>query len=435
MALYVGIDISKSFHVASLLSSDLLVRHRTYERCPTLRIENTRAGLENLLHTMLLHAPAQDCHVLTERTGHYGAALEQFLQEHGCLLYRIQSQKRYAREKTDEKDARALAVHLYTQIGLHAPVVDETRRVSPLIPPSETAIKLRGLMQHRTELQHEIVQRKNKLTSICDELFPEFTQVYKDPNSPSALNLRERFPTPIDIARASYEEIAATRTHQQPYPDLLKQLPELARATIGTRNVARIASLTIEQRMLIAELRLLLTHTEELDGTISSIVTSSREGQILTSLPGVGAVHAALLLSTIGSIANFESASKLRGFVGWVPRQTQTGTSIDTTTLSKSGNAHLKRMLYLAVINAVRYDPSWKLLYDRLVARKCPYDAKLKRHRGKMKVIGRIAGQMTTVIYTLLKRDHDLLQSLKGGEEPPAPTLYSVDRHLSALRH
>lgn len=398
-------------------------------------IENTRAGLENLLHTMLIHAPAHNCHILTERTGHYGAALEQFLQEHSCQLYHIQSQKRYAHEKTDEKDARALAVHLYSQIGLNAPVVDETRRVSPVVPPSSTAIQLRGLIQHRTELQREVVKRKNKLIAICDELFPEFTQVYKDPTTPSALNLRERFPTPTDIAGATYEEIAATRTHQQPYPDLLKQLPALARATIGTRNAARLASLTVEQRMLIAELRLLRTHTEELEATISSIIASSREGQILTSIVGVGAIHAASLLANIGSIANFASASKLRGYLGWRPRQTQTGTSLDQSTLSKSGNMLLKRMLYLAVINAVRYDPSWKLLYDRLVVRKCPYDAKLKRYRGKMKVIGRIAGQMTTVIYTLLKQDYDLLQSLKSGEEPPAPILYSVEKHLHALRH
>lgn len=435
MPLFVGVDISKSFHVVALLSADLLARHRTYERCPLLKIENNRAGLEHLLRTLLTYAPAADCHVLTERTGHYGAALEQFLQEQGCPLYHIQSQKRYGRTKTDEQDARALCVLLYTQVGLAAPMIDETRRIYPVLPPSETAIKLRGLIQHRYELQREAVRRKNKLTAIADELFPELTQIFKDPNSPTALNLRTKFPTAAAIATATLDELREIRQRQLPAPEQLARLPELARATIGTRNAARLHSLQIEQRMLIAELRLLHTHTEELDATISSIVASSREGQILTSLVGVGALQAATLIAGIGTIANFASASKLRGYLGWRPRQTQTGISLDSSALEKSGNALLKRTVFLSVVNATRYDASWKLLYERLVKRKCVYDERTKRYKGKLKVIGRVAGQMIGVIYTLLKHDHDVLHSLSPGEEPPAPVLYSVDTHLDRLRH
>ena len=35
-------------------------------------------------------------------------------------------------------------------------------------------------MRHRYELVNEATQRKNKLTSICDELFPELTQMIQD---------------------------------------------------------------------------------------------------------------------------------------------------------------------------------------------------------------------------------------------------------------
>ena len=54
-------------------------------------------------------------------------------------------------------------------------------------------------------------QRKNKLTSICDELFPEFTQICKNPNLPSALALRQAFPTSAALASASLSVLQAAR--------------------------------------------------------------------------------------------------------------------------------------------------------------------------------------------------------------------------------
>lgn len=47
----------------------------------------------------------------------------------------------------------------------------------------------------------------------------------------------------------------------------------------------------------------------------------------------------------------------------------------------------------------------WQRLYEKLLTVKCRYDDRLGRRIGRNKVLGRIAGQMTTVIYALLKRD------------------------------
>jgi hypothetical protein len=63
-------------------------------------------------------------------------------------------------------------------------------------PPTETAAQLKSLTRQRYELIQESTQRKNKLIAICDELFPEFTKVFKNPNLPTALTIREHFPTP-----------------------------------------------------------------------------------------------------------------------------------------------------------------------------------------------------------------------------------------------
>jgi hypothetical protein len=59
---------------------------------------------------------------------------------------------------------------------------------------------------------------------------------------------------------------------------------------------------------------------------------------------------------------------------------------------------------------------------------KCAYDSRLKTYRGKNKVIGRIAGQFLGVVYSLLRRDYDMLNALEPGADIPEPVLY--DRML-----
>jgi transposase len=433
--LCIGIDIGKNSHVAALLSSSLLQQYGNALRCPLLPFENSRAGFDRLLALLTQHASPQETHVLVEHTGHYGYVLEQYCQEHGITVYRIAvpTDKKRTRQKSDKRDARALAVMLYNQVVLQAQVADPAQRVHRLVTPNSTAVQLRGLVQHRMELKRETTRRKNKLIAIVDELFPELTQIYADPNKPNALALRLAFPTPQAIATASLDALYATRTHGRPGRKAFGTLQELARHTIGTKNPDRLKTIQLEQECLIRELILLDAHVDRITTEIERIVAASREGQILMSFIGISTVHAATLIAGMGSIANFESEARFRAYLGWSPHQAQSGTTHDTMSLSKGGNRTLKWTMYLVTIAAIKYDPTWKALYDRLVPRMCHYDERKDRYVGKMKVIGRVAGQIIGVIYTLLKRDHDLQEHWQvGGEgkDPPAPEVYTLKQHV-----
>ncbi len=48
-------------------------------------------------------------------------------------------------------------------------------------------------------------------------------------------------------------------------------------------------------------------------------------------------------------------------------------------------------------------------MYERLISRKCRCDERTRRLVGREKVIGRLAGQMASVMYTLLKKDQEML--------------------------
>ncbi len=436
LPLFIGIDVAKNSHVAAFVSSELLKKHRRFESCPVLAFENSRSGFESLVQAMQFYAPLSECSVVLERTGHYHKAIEQYLLDAGIAVYELHVQERLSRIKSDPRDAQSLANLLYNQIALRVQVSESAQIARPALRKSETANLLRGLVRRRLELVREIAQRKNQLTAIVDEVFPEFAQVFKNPTCESALNIRSRFASREELAEASIGELLACCTGVKPGRAGLLRLQELARESIGTRDPARRSSMHLEKKQLIAELRLLTEHIEELDSRIGEIISSTREGQILTSIPGISEIAAATILASIGSIANFESAAKLRAFFGWSPDQRQTGTTLDSMPLTKGGNRTIKQTMYLAAWLAVRHDSEWRDLYLRLVPRICRYDERLGRYRGKNKVLGRIIGQLIGVVYTLLRKDYELLASLQPGETPPPPVCYDrAVHHAHRMRH
>ena len=429
--LYVGVDIGKRAHVAGFLSVTLLTRHQRFEHCPALSFDNSREGFRSLIDRIQTFVPLTQVQVLLEVTGHYHRALMQYLQDLDIPVYIIHVQKR--REgllKSDKRDALGLANMLFNQLEKGIQVDDPLQAVRKLAPPTEAAAQLRGMVQHHAELVRESTQRKNKLTSICDELFPELTRLLRNPNLPTALALRSRFPTPSDLALASFAELRAARGRTCSVSDAkLVELQRLAAHSIGAKDPARVHALVFEQKQLIAELNLLGDHLQLLEAEIIQVVEHSREGKILTSIPGIGPQAAATLIATIGTIANFERPAQLKSYFGWVPKVAQSGSSLDWTRLSPRGVRQMKQTMYLIVWRAMQWDSDWKEIYERLVARKCHTDERTRRLLGREKVMGRLAGQMTAVVYVLLKRDQELLAHLAPGAKPPEPQLYDSALH------
>ncbi len=216
--------------------------------------------------------------------------------------------------KTDKRDALTLANHLYNQLEKGIQVADKTQLVRRAVPPSGAAAQLKGLTRHRYELMQESTQRKNKLIAICDELFPEFTSILKNPTLPSALSIREKFPTPQAIATATITALCEARVGTRPSNENLMRLQQLAAQSIGTKDVSRQRGLILEQKQMMKELKLLQEHLEELDTEICHIVEHSREGQILLSMQVIGPIQAAAIISAIGHIDNFASAAALKSY-------------------------------------------------------------------------------------------------------------------------
>lgn len=430
--LYVGVDIGKKTHVAGFISSTLLSRHQRFESCPALSFDNSREGFRALVDRIRTYVPLTQVYVVMEVTGHYHRPLLQYLQEVEIPTYVMHVQKRQeGLLKSDKRDALGLGNLLFNQLEKGVQVGDPMQAVRRLAPPTEAASQLRGMVQHRHELTVESTQRRNKLTSICDEIFPELTQILKDPNLPTALAIRKRFPTSAALATASLSALQEVRGKNRLLTDTkLLELQQLATQSIGTKDAARLRGLTFEQEQLITELELIQRHLERLEAEITQIVVHSREGKILTSIPGIGPTQAAAIIASIGNIANFERASQLKSYFGWTPSVSQSGYTLDHVRLTPRGQRQMKHTMYLVVWHAIRLkDSEWAKLYERLVPLKCSYNERTRQYTGRAKVMGRIAGQMISVIFVLLKQDAETLSKLPFGVTPPEPVLYDLDVH------
>jgi transposase len=112
----------------------------------------------------------------------------------------------------------------------------------------------------------------------------------------------------------------------------------------------------------------------------------------LTSIKGVGARSAAVFLSGLGNMADFETPDKLAAYVGIVPRVSQSNETDNRGRITKAGNRLVRTTLVQCTLIAVRYSPYLRDYYQRL-----------KQRRGSGKAIIATARKLLTIIYNTLK--------------------------------
>jgi hypothetical protein len=253
--------------------------------------------------------------------------------------------------------------------------------------------------------------------------------VFKDPNVAGALAVRERYPTAQALATADLDALCATKGSHRPRRDELAHLQDLAAHSIGVRDPRRLESLVFEQQQLIGELQVFQTHLDAIDVKVAHVLEDSREGRILRSIPGIGVYAAAAILAAIGNIDNFPNAAALKAYFGWAPRVQQSSDSLDSVTLNRAGERTIKPLMYLVALTAIRGDTEWSDLYHRLVERKCSYDERTQSYRGRKKVVGRIAGQIISMIYGLLRAEAELRARMPADAPLPEPQVYERAIH------
>lgn len=91
---------------------------------------------------------------------------------------------------------------------------------------------------------------------------------------------------------------------------------------------------------------------------------------LIDSIPGIGPLTAAKLLGEIEHLRQYTHKDQVVAYAGLNPRERQSGTSSKGQPhLSKTGNARVRKALFLPAVVALRHNPMIKQLAQRLTAR------------------------------------------------------------------
>lgn len=118
----------------------------------------------------------------------------------------------------------------------------------------------------------------------------------------------------------------------------------------------------------------------------------------ITSVKGIADAAGIQLLAELSTLPKDMTTRQWVAHAGLDPRQHQSGTSVyKPARISKTGNAHLRRALFLPAMVAVRWEPNVKAFYEKLLA----------KGKTKMQALVAVMRKLLHAIHGMLRRDQD----------------------------
>jgi len=379
----IGIDIGKNKHEATLIDEKGNIIGKS------IKFENSTAGFNKLISSINNYNISNDKFVFSmEATGHYWLALFSKLVESDYnvqVINPIQTdacRKFYIREtKNDSKDSFLIAQ------------VTRFNGYSKTTLPDEVMISLKELTRFRTFLVDDISDYKRKATVVLDKIFPEYTQIFSDTFGKTSKEILTKYPLPKDILNEDLESLAkvlSTSSKGRLGYSKAEQLQNLAKESFCIKFATE--ALVMEIKSILSTIEHLQNQVSKLDEKITVLLRSL--GTTIETIPGIGSVLGAIIVSEIGDINRFSHASKLVAYAGIDPTVKQSGEFNATKNrMSKRGTPYLRRALWTASIVAAFNDPNLHEYYLK------------KKNEGKHHgtIIGAIARKLIYRIFIVLK--------------------------------
>jgi len=105
---------------------------------------------------------------------------------------------------------------------------------------------------------------------------------------------------------------------------------------------------------------------EEMKELVASSEVLAEKIQYLESIPGVSFISAATVVGETCGFNEITSAKQLTSYAGYDVMLKESGTFRGSTRISKKGNSHIRSMLHMPSMTAVRVNPTLKQFYQRL---------------------------------------------------------------------
>ena len=372
--IYIGIDISKYKHDCFICNDtgEVLVEN--------LSFENNKKGFQQILD-LLKPYDNDNVHIGLDATGHYGLNLKLFLEKNNytfmefnpLLVKEFKKSLSLRRTKTDKVDATIICQKL----------------MSVPYKPNSKLFYHKYSIKSLSRLRETLVKQRSKymvqLTNILDIVFPEYKPFFNNRFSATSIYLINKY--------GSAEKIANMRDFDTPnklskgsftYAKFAK-LKELAKNTIGESNEV----FEIELKTLISLYNEIDTKINSIDKQISTIIKELNPPTL--SIPGIGELTTAVIVSEFGDFNKFSNADKLLSFAGLEPGIYQSGTILANGKMVKRGSGYLRYSLMNIANVVIRYNPTFYDFYLK------------KRSEGKCHrvALSHVCKKLLRVIYKL----------------------------------
>ena len=147
----------------------------------------------------------------------------------------------------------------------------------------------------------------------------------------------------------------------------------------------------------------------EIKETLSSLVKASSY-YCLVSIPGIDIVTAAKIISSVGDISRFSSASRLARFAGIAPTEKSTGRK-KRYKKSKYGNKYLYSTIYYVALAHVSRTRSGA---DKNPLSRAYFLKKISEGKTKKEAITCLARRLVDIIFAVM-RDRSIYNFSKSG--------------------
>ena len=381
--IYVGIDIAKTNHYASI------VNYSTGEviENPFL-VTNNKQGFD-FLYSKIKDFNKEKVLIGLESTAHYGNNLIFYFHEKQFNLGIINPIQTAALRKTKIRKVKndkvdSLLICEALSLGYYNLLSDYDIKL----------LEIKSLCRFHKDLKDKAAEAKIQLKTYVDQLFPELNSFFKNNlDIKTAHELLKLYQSPDDISKVNLTELSnlLIKSSRGKYDkNRAIELKELASNSVGINNSA----LCIQIKMTIELIELLESQIKDIEKQVSDFIKKS--DNVITSIPGIGDMTAAIIISEIGDINRFDNPGQVLAFAGLDPSVKQSGTfNASSTRMSKRGSSLLRYALILAANNVQLNTKTFNTYYNT------------KRLQGKLhyNALGHCAGKLVRNIFYMLKRN------------------------------
>ena len=383
---YLGIDIAKNTHVASLIDEKGKNIFKGFS------FSNSTDGGKSLLEIIKKYVDFSDVTVGMEATGHYWLSIYSFLYDYDFhSIHVINPIQTDGWRKSTEIRKRKNDI-------IDSVLIADLIRYGDFVETSlsnEDLFSLRNICRMRNYLVQSTGDLKRKIICVLDQVFPEYHSIFSNTFGTTSKQLLLDFSSPADFEELSVDVLTET-------------LENLSRKKVGHSTAEKLINsaknsfgITFSRESFTFQLKLLIEQIKFIEGQIKDCETKIKElmkkiNSPITTIPGIGTVLGAVILSEFGDINRFDKPSQLVAYAGIDATVSQSGEYEGThNVMSKRGSPYLRKALFQAALVASNSDPVLKAYYQK------------KRAEGKhhKTCIGAVARKLCNIIYAVLKND------------------------------